>query len=106
MTRGTLAFPGVRSFALRTNQSITLKAEQLEALALHLDQVASSIRQLLATSQDQPVQVSDMRHVELILDSTDSFLREIQGSAPTRKDTSGAATPREGRPRRTRRRKP
>ncbi len=91
---------------MQKNQFITLKPEQLEALALHLDQVAKRIRELIVNSQQQPVQVEDVQHIELIFESTDCFLRETEGLDCSKVKAESGRTRRERRPRRTRRRMP
>lgn len=91
---------------LQKNHLITLTPEQLEALALHLDQVANRIRELIVSSQMQPIQVEDVQHIELIFESTDSLLREMDSSDCVNVHADSGRTRREGRPRRTRRRKP
>ncbi len=91
---------------MQKNQFITLKPEQLEALALHLDQVAKRIRELIAKTQEQPVQVEDVQHIEQIFESTDCFLRETEGLDRSNTNADSGRVRREGRPRRTRRRMP
>ncbi len=91
---------------MATNQSITLTTKQLEALALHLEHVVCIIRELISVNHEQPARVRDVQHLELIFESTQSFVREVQQSSATTLNEANAKSIREGRPRRTRRRMP
>jgi len=96
----------MRIFDLPDNQLIKLNADQLEAIAKHLEQTAIGIRNVLSSNISPLIWVSDVQHIETIFGSTESLLREVQRSLEKHRIVDSEGLPsRVGRPRRTRRRK-
>ncbi len=87
-------------------QMILLKPDQLRAIALQLEQVASRIRAATDGFEQRELWVSDMQHCESIVESADCLLRDLRLSSSARSQSVDGFDPdRIGRPRRTRRRR-
>lgn len=95
-----------RTGELSSNQLIQLKPDYLEAIANHLEQAAFELRNAILKAKAKSIWVNDVQHIETILGSTDSLLRDVQKSLEESTIDRVSAQGRIGRPRRTRRRNP